>query len=121
MENPAIGGAPKRRTGKIDTPDDTPTTHDPQAAVRAIEAGLVGLPDDRELSVILRDKLTVGQCLYGAAAFTWALEPAVADQLAQAIHLEVVATRHGPVAAEAERMRRQWTNYCAEPKRRMRR
>ena len=103
--------------GKLGSPHDGEVL----SAARAIAAALVGLPDARELSVILRDKLTVDQCLYGAAAFCWALKPAIADQLAMAVHIEVVDACHGLVEAEAERMRRRWTNYCADPARRMRR
>ena len=80
MGNPAQGGAPYH-AGWLNTPDDTRSTHDLQAAVRAIEAGLVCLPDQpspgqhaADLAVILHCRLDPDARLWHAGAACLALD-----------------------------------------------
>ena len=44
--------------------------------------------------------------------------PDTAEELAEAIQNDILAAHHGPVEAEAERMRRRWMNHCRDQRRR---
>ncbi len=85
MENPAQGGVSECRSGKLDNPDDTRPTFDTQAAARAIEAGLVCLPDACDLAVILRRRLDLPERIWLAASSLLALPPDTAEELAEAV------------------------------------
>ncbi len=84
MENPAQGGVSECRSGKLDNPDDTRPTFDTQAAARAIEAGLVCLPDACDLAVILRRRLGLPERIWLGASSLMALPPDTAEELAEA-------------------------------------
>ena len=93
MKNPATGGGVlDSRSGEFDKTEFTLPTHNPQAAVRAIEAGLVSIAetdlpdflraeiDAPDLSVVIRRRLTERQRLYCATAFIWSLQIDIAEQ-----------------------------------------
>ena len=84
MENPAQGGVSECRTGWLDTPDDTRPILDLQAAGRAIEAGLVCLPDACDLAVILRRRLDLPERIWLAASSLLSLPPDEAEELSEA-------------------------------------
>lgn len=134
MKNPATGGGVlDSRSGEFDKTEFTLPTHNPQAAVRAIEAGLVSIAetdlpdflraeiDARDLSVVIRRRLTERQRLYVAIAFIWSLQIDTAEQLVEATLTDVYAVRHGPAEAEAERQRQRLIEHFGDPRRRARR
>ena len=84
MKNPATGGAPCR-SGEIDGTEYTRSTHDPQAAARAIEAGLIYLPDACDMAAILRRRLDLPECIWLAASAKIALPPNEAEELSEAV------------------------------------
>ena len=98
MENPAQGGVSEEcRFGKFDGSDDTRKSHDPQAAARALEAGLISISDSdhldgallaeidaRDSATIMRWRLTERQCLHSAVTFLWTLPPDTREELCEA-------------------------------------
>ena len=121
MENPASGGARECPSSRSDAPEYTRHTTDTQAACRAIEAGLVYLPDACEMAGILRRRLDLPERIWLGASALMALPPDTAEELAEATLTDVYAARHSPVEVEAKRQRQRWIKHCADPTRRARR
>jgi len=85
MTNPATGGgALKCRSGGADASEFTRPAHNPQAACRAIEAGLVCLPDACDMAAILRRRLDLRERIWLAASVVLSLPPDTAEELAEA-------------------------------------
>ena len=84
MENPAVGGVSECHACRLDTPDDTRESHDPQAAVRAIGAGLVYLPHPTDLAFILHQRLDLPERIWLAISSLLSLPPDEAEELCEA-------------------------------------
>ena len=84
MENPALGRVSECRSGKLDGSDDTRNSHDPQAAVRAIGAGLICLPDACDTAFILRRRLGLPERIWLTTSALLSLPPDEAEALAEA-------------------------------------
>ena len=84
MENPAQGGVSECHACRLDTPDDTRESHDPQAAVRAIGAGLVYLPHPTDLAFILHQRLDLPERIWLAISSLLSLPPDEAEEVAEA-------------------------------------
>ncbi len=93
MENPAQGGVSECHACRLDTPDDTRESHDPQAAVRAIGAGLVYLPHPTDLAFILHQRLDLPERIWLAISSLLSLPPDDAEELAECVLCDL---RAGP-------------------------
>ncbi|MCH8167157.1 MAG: hypothetical protein IIC03_04420 [Proteobacteria bacterium] len=62
----------------------TALTHNPQAAARAIGAGLIGLPDACDTAFILRRRLDLPERIWLAASALLSLPPGEAEELSEA-------------------------------------
>ena len=86
MENPAQGGVSEEcRSGKFDGSDDTRKSHDPQAAARAIGAGLICLPDACDMAFILSRRLDLSERIWLAISSLLSLPPDTAEELTEAV------------------------------------
>jgi len=85
MENPAMGGALQRHASRRDTQEYTRTAKDPQAAGRAISAGLVCLADACDMAFILRRRLDLPERIWLAASAMMSLPPDDVEVLAEAV------------------------------------
>lgn len=121
MENPAQGGVSESRTGKLDTPESARSTYDPQAACRAIAAGLVYLPDACDMAAILRRRLDLQERIWLATGSILSLPEAAAEDMSRATIADIEAHRRTPHEREVERQRAAWRRHCADPKQRARR
>jgi len=84
QENPAGCGVLGDGSGKFDSAEFTASAHNPQAAARAIAAGLICLPHPTDLAFILRRRLDLPERIWLAASALMALPPDTAEELAEA-------------------------------------
>ena len=113
MENPAQGGVSECRSGRLDTPDDTRKTHGPQAAARAIEAGLVCLPDACDMAFILRRRLDLPERIWLAASSLLSLPPGDAEQLSEAVLHDLRAGSPIPPFTTLRQEARDWAAFAS--------
>lgn len=100
---------------------NTPTDRAAQHAGRAIAAGLVCLPDARDLAGILRRRLDRPKRIWLAASSLMSLPPDAAETLAIATLTDLEAWRLTPHEREVTRQRAAWRAHCSDPMRRARR
>ena len=77
-------GRGKRHATAACTPDDTRSPLDPQAAARAIGAGLICLPDACDMAFILRRRLDLPERIWLAASALLSMPPDEAEELCEA-------------------------------------
>jgi hypothetical protein len=91
----------------------TLNTHDPQAACRAITAGLVCLPHPVDLGFILSRRLYLPSRVWLVTGSILSLPEDAAEDVCRATLAEIEAWRLTPHEREVERQRDVWRNHCA--------
>ncbi len=94
---------------------------DPQAAARAIGAGLVDLPHPTDMATILRRRLDLPSRIWLGASAMMSMPETTAEDVSRATIADIEASRLTPHEREVERQRARWRRHCADPKRRVRR
>jgi hypothetical protein len=89
--------------------------HNQQAACRAIEAGLIALPDACDTAFILRRRLDLRERLWLAASSIMALPADTAEQLAEAVLHDLRAGPPAPPFMSIRDAAMSWAAFASRP------